>query len=149
MVFHNIGSPVNPHECNTTNWLWWFITAIEVFCKSIIHWHILTLLLLCVLHVLWLSSCLRLNECEKLKPLRTQFFWGNKKHTFTFYVIPPHWYNTGYNTGGWNPSSNKTRTYPFYRVNIVVAGVLATQGARPSAAMLLTQLNRDNSVPAS
>ena len=41
-------------------------------------------------------------------------------------------------TGGWNPSSNKTRAYPFYIVNIMAAGVLATQGARTSAAMILT-----------
>ena len=35
-----------------------------------------------------------------------------------------------------------------YLVNIMAAGVLATQGARASAAMLLTQFNRDNSAPA-
>ena len=77
-------------------------------------------------------------------PLRAKFFRGNIKHIFTFYVIPPH----GYDTGGWNPSSNKTSTYPFYIVNIMAAGVLATQGTRTSAAMLLTQLNWDNSDPA-
>ena len=75
-----------------------------------------------------------------LNPLCAKFFRGNIKHIFTFYVIPPHWYDTG----GWNPSSNKTRTYPFYIINVMAAGVLATQGA----AMLFTQLNRDNSVPA-
>ena len=61
-----------------------------------------------------------------LNPLHAKLFRGNLKHIFTFFVIPPHWYDTG----GWNPSSNKTRTYPFYKVNIMAAGVLATQGAR-------------------
>ena len=79
-----------------------------------------------------------------INPLRAKFFRWNIRHIFTFHVIPLHWYDTG----GWNPSSNKTMTYPFYRVNIMAAGVLATQGARTSAAMILTKLNRDNSVPA-
>ena len=66
--------------------------------------------------------------------LRANFFRGNLKHIFIFYVIPPHLYDTG----GWNLSSTKTRTCPFYIVNIMAAGVLATQGARTSAAMILT-----------
>ena len=61
------------------------------------------------------------------------FLRGNIKHIFKFYVIPPHWHDTG----GWNPSSNKTRTYPFYIVIIMAAGVLATQVARTPAAMIL------------
>ena len=65
---------------------------------------------------------------------KPKFFRGNIKHIFTFHIIPLHWYHTG----GWNPSSNKTRTYPFFIVNIMAAGVLATQGARTSAAMILT-----------
>ena len=69
-----------------------------------------------------------------LNPVCAKFFRGNIKHICTFYVIPPHWYDTG----GWNPSSNKTRTYLFYIINIMAAGVLATQGARTSAAMILT-----------
>ena len=46
----------------------------------------------------------------------------NDKHIFTFCVISPYWYNAG----SWNPSSNKTRTYLFYIVNIMAADVLAT-----------------------
>ena len=61
-----------------------------------------------------------------INSLRAKLFRGNIKHIFTFHVIPLHWYDTG----DWNPSSNKTRTYPFYIVNIIAAGVLATQGAR-------------------
>ena len=66
-------------------------------------------------------------------PLRAKFFRGNIKHIFTFHVIPLHWYDTG----DWNPSPNKTTTCQFYIVNIMAAGVLATQGARTSAAMIL------------
>ena len=50
------------------------------------------------------------------------------------HVIPPHWHDTG----SWNPSSSRTRTYIFYTVNIMGADVLATQGARASATMILT-----------
>ena len=92
------------------------------------------------IHVICIGSymiCFRMG-CEEAKrniyPLRTKFFRGNINHIFTFYVIPSHWYDT---VGG-IPSSNKTRTYPFYIVNIMAAGVLATQGARTSAAMILT-----------
>ena len=38
----------------------------------------------------------------------------------------------------WDPSSYKTRTYLLYTVNIMVADVLATQGARASATMIVT-----------
>ena len=34
-----------------------------------------------------------------------------------------------------------------YKVNIMAADDLATQGARASATMMLTELNQDNSVP--
>ena len=67
-------------------------------------------------------------------PLRAKFCWWNIKHIFTFYVIRPHWYDSG----DWNPSSNKTRAYPFYIVNIIAADVLAPCVARTSAAMILT-----------
>ena len=66
--------------------------------------------------------------------LRAEFFRGNIKHIFPIHVIPPHCYNTG----AWNPSSNKTRNYPFYRVNIMAAGVLAKQGASTSTAKILS-----------
>ena len=77
-----------------------------------------------------ITSC----QGDSVNHLRAKLFRGNIKHIFTFYVIPPHWYDTG----GWNPSSHKTRTNPFYIVNIMATGVLATQGARTSAAMMLT-----------
>ena len=56
------------------------------------------------------------------------------KYVFIFYVIPLHWYTTD----SYNMSSYDTRTYLFYTVNIMVADVLATQGARASATMILT-----------
>ena len=72
----------------------------------------------------------------------------NHKLVFTFYVIPPQWYDTG----SWNPSSCKTRTYLVYIVNIMAADVLATQGARASDMsnhdIDKVTLYRDNSVPA-
>ena len=86
-------------------------------------------------HQCW-DSC-HVSRCisyQNLNPLRAKFFRGNIKHIFIFHVTPLHWYDTG----GWDPSSNKPRTYPFYIVNIMAAGVLATQGARASAAMILT-----------
>ena len=45
-------------------------------------------------------------------------------------------------------SQVKTRTYLFYTVNIMVSDALATQGARVSAIMISTVLDRINSVPA-
>ena len=53
---------------------------------------------------------------------------------YLYFVIPPHWHAID----SWNSSSYKTRTYIFYIVNIMVANVLATQGARASATMILT-----------
>ena len=46
-------------------------------------------------------------------------------HISTFYVIPSHWHDRK----SWNPSWSKTKTYQFYRINIVAADVLATQRA--------------------
>ena len=43
----------------------------------------------------------------------------------------------------------RTSTYIFYTVNIITVDVLATWGARASTAMILTELNHDNWVPAS
>ena len=51
-------------------------------------------------------------------------------------------------TCNWNPLLCKKRTYLFYIVNIMGADVLATQGARASATMVLTVFNQINSVPA-
>ena len=75
-----------------------------------------------------------------VNPLHAKFFRGNINIYFTFYVIPPHWYDTG----SWNPSSSNTRTYLSYIVNIMAADVLVTQGARASATMILTMLIRIN-----
>ena len=73
------------------------------------------------------------NILVDINPLRDNFFRGNIKHISIFYVIPPHWYDAG----GWNTSSNKTMTCLFYIVKIMAAAVLATQGARTSAVMIL------------
>ena len=55
-------------------------------------------------------------------------------NVFTFHVMSPHWQVIG----SLNPSSYKTRTYLFCIVNIMVADVLATQGDRTSATLILT-----------
>ena len=76
-----------------------------------------------------------------LNRLHAEFFQMKHKNTSTVYTITLHWH------WHWHPSSCKTKTHLFYIVNIVGADVLATQGARASATMLLTMLNRNNSVP--
>ena len=76
-----------------------------------------------------------------VNPLHTNFFIGNKTYIYIL-CHSPHWHDTG----SWNPFSSKTRTYLFYIVNIMVADVLATQGARASVTMVLTMLNQINAV---
>ena len=76
----------------------------------------------------------QISVIRQLNPLCAKFFRGNKKHTFIYHVILPRWHDTG----GWNPSSSRTRTYLSYIVNIMGADVLVPQGARASATMILT-----------
>ena len=46
-----------------------------------------------------------LNCTRLLLTLYVLFFFQSwQNHRFTFYVIPPHWHNSGF----WNPSSSKT-----------------------------------------
>ena len=79
-----------------------------------------------------------------LNPVCAIFYPMEQKHNiFIFYVIPPHWSDTGC----WNLSSSKTITYLFYLANTMCVGFLATW-ARVTATMILTMLNRINSVPA-
>ena len=82
-----------------------------------------------------------------LNPLHAKIFRGTKTYIYmiyTFCVIPPNWHDTG----SWNPSSSKTRTYLLFIVNIMGADVLATQGARASEAMIFSMLNIIDSVSA-
>ena len=74
------------------------------------------------------------NVSTVFNPLRAKFSKRNINIYYTFYVIPPKWYDKG----SWNPSWSKTRAYLFYIGNIMAADVLATQGARASSAMILT-----------
>ena len=53
-------------------------------------------------------------------------------------IIHPHWFDTG----SWNPK------FLMEGKDIRSADVLATQGARVSATVILTMLNRNNPVPA-
>ena len=59
---------------------------------------------------------------SSFNPLCANFFQREQKHVFTFYVITPHWYDTG----TYYPSSSKTSTYIFNTVNIIAADGLAT-----------------------
>ena len=70
--------------------------------------------------------------------------WGRQVCIFTFCVIPPYWHDTG----SWNPSSSKTRTYLFYIIKIMAADGLAMQGARASATSIFNMLNWIDLVPA-
>ena len=89
----------------------------------------------CVL--LWL-------DIKQLNPLHAELFIGNKKNVSTIDIFPLHWHDTG----SWNPSSSKTRTYLLYIATIMAADVLVMQGAMASAARIFTMLNWINSVPA-
>ena len=75
-----------------------------------------------------------------INPLRAKLFRRKKIH----FVMSPHLHDTG----SWNPSSGKTKTYIFYIVNTMAADDLVAQGARASATMIFTMLNRSNSIPA-
>ena len=88
----------------------------------------------------WCPTCDR--DISNSAIYTTAIYWAYT--VFTFKVIPPHWHDTG----SWNPSSSKTRTYIFYIVNIMAADDLVTQGARASATMIFILLNQINSVPA-
>ena len=68
-------------------------------------------------------------------------FHRKPKNVATIYIIPPNWHDTGM----WNPSSCKTRSYQFHIAKIMGANALATEGAWASATMILTMLNRNNS----
>ena len=74
--------------------------------------------------------------CHNFNPLHAKLFIGNIKIN-TIYIILPHWSDPG----SWNPSSCKTRTYPFCIVKIMGADAVVKQGARASATMILTMLN--------
>ena len=62
-----------------------------------------------------LASCF-----VQLNPLHAKCCRGSIHMYFHFYVIPPHWYDTG----SWNPSSWKPRTCLFSVVNIMGVDVI-------------------------
>ena len=67
--------------------------------------------------------------------------FSEETKTCIYILCNPQWQDTG----SWNPSSSKTRTYLFTPVNIIVADVLVMQGA---GASIFTLLNRIDLVPA-
>ena len=83
--------------------------------------------------ILHLDRILTQGSHTNINPLLDEFFRLNT-NIFIFDVISPYWYDTG----SWNHSSSKTRTFLFYIVNIMAADVLATKGAGTSATQILT-----------
>ena len=91
-----------------------------------------------------MCSCVRVRYRQRQHRMNCdQPFTCKCKNVFPIYIIPPRWHNTG----SWNPSSCKTRTYLLYIVNIMGVDILASQAARASATMILAMLNQTNSVP--
>ena len=88
----------------------------------------------CIIHI-WIA--IMSHDTNYKSTLYVLSFSEEHKHDLTFYVIPPHWFDTG----SWNPSSCKARTYVLYLVNIMAADDLAMQGARASETMILIMLN--------
>ena len=70
----------------------------------------------------------------KMFPLYDVIMHRIYKDVSAIYIIPPHWHDTG----SWDPSSCKTRTYLFYKVNVKDADVLVTQGLEASVTMIFT-----------
>ena len=66
---------------------------------------------------LWLS---RYRTTLWISSLRAYLFIANMKVS-KIYIIPPHWHDTG----SWNTSSRKTKTYIFYKFNILGTDFLA------------------------
>ena len=79
-----------------------------------------------------------------VNPLRAKYFRRNINMYIYNSIIPPYQYDTG----SWNSFPWKKRSYLFYIANIMGGDGLVMEGARASAAMILTQLNWDISVPA-
>ena len=70
-----------------------------------------------------------------VKPCHAEFILRN--NNFARFITSQYWDGSSH----WNPPSWKTRTCLFCTVNIITADDLATQGARPSAAMVQTMLS--------
>ena len=86
-----------------------------------------------VLTPCWFSWSLGSLLLIQINPLRAIFFRVN----INMYLHFMSFLRTN-KTGSWNSFSSKTRTCLYYIINIMAADVLATQGARASATMILT-----------
>ena len=109
---------------------------VEIFCFYSSWYQVFFLLLLFLFDVTraawprWRLS--NMKPIQRLWQINGTVGGINVLNTFTFYVIPQHWYDIG----SWNPFSSKTMIYLFYIANIMAADVLAMQGAKASTAML-------------
>ena len=72
------------------------------------------------------------SQNKLIKPLYVLHFQLKHEYVFTIPIIPPHWHDTSC----WNPSLDKD----LYILKVIIMGadVLAMQGARASATMILT-----------
>ena len=82
--------------------------------------------------------------CDNKNSLCAKFFKRNPNLYLHFFFISAHCEDTN----NWNLSSWKTMACLFQIASIVTADDLATQGARASAAIILTLTSFDKSVAA-
>ena len=80
----------------------------------------------------WVIKTSDIGFTNHSNPIRAKYFKKNMNIYLHFFVTAPHWHDTG----SCNP------LYLFYIVNIMSADGLATIGARTSATMIFTILNR-------
>ena len=108
-------------------------------CCDLQHHHITMTWRLFECDSFWLRRLLFRIATRVLNLLITLYRLNSSEVTKTciYIYIPLHWHDTV----SWNPSSGKTRTYLFYMMGIMGAGVMATLGAGASATMILTMLN--------
>ena len=87
-------------------------------------------------HITWIAIIDGNGIPPILNPLHAGLFWRNM---FASSIISHQWDGAGC----WNPSTWKTMTSLSYMFNTMAADDLATQGARSSAAMILTHFSYD------
>ena len=95
----------------------------------------------------WYSAGADLRTFKEGSKMRIYTWWRHQMKTLPRYWSFVWWiYRSPVNS---RTKARKTRTQLCYVVNIMAADVLATKWARASVTIILTLLNRDNSVPAS
>ena len=143
MIFHH-------RPCFTGHWnvtvQWWWLVACDthsllgIYCqytlKIGVKWWLFTYSFCTTLNLL-LKAILKTIGIQWLgvNPLHAELFRSNID---MYLLYTPFLHTDMMSTGISNPFSCKTRAYLSYIVSIMAADGLATQGARASAAMVLT-----------